>query len=49
MRYEVLRSVIELRDGLQPLWDETAASHGSALEQLRKCAQAEGGEILAFH
>ena len=48
-RYEVLRTVIEFRDRLQQLWDETAASHGSALEQLRKlCAQAESSSILAL-
>ena len=48
-RYEVLRTVIEFRDRLQQLWDETAASHGRALEQLRElCAQAEGSGILAL-
>jgi stearoyl-CoA desaturase (delta-9 desaturase) len=48
-RYEVLRTVIEFRDRLQQLWDETAASHGRALEQLRElCAQAEGSRILAL-
>ncbi len=48
-RHEVLRTVIEFRDRLQRLWDETAASHGRALEQLRElCAQAEGSRILAL-
>jgi stearoyl-CoA desaturase (delta-9 desaturase) len=48
-RYEVLRTVIEFRDRLQQLWDETSASHGRALEQLRElCAQAEGSSILAL-
>src|SRR5579862_2891105 len=46
-RYEVLRTVIEFRDRLQQLWDETAASHGRALEQLRQlCAEAESSSIL---
>jgi len=48
-RYEVLRTVIEFRDRLQQLWDETAASHGRALEQLRQlCAEAESSSILAL-
>jgi stearoyl-CoA desaturase (delta-9 desaturase) len=48
-RYEVLRTVIEFRDRLQRLWDETAASHGRALEQLRElCAQAESSSIPAL-
>jgi stearoyl-CoA desaturase (delta-9 desaturase) len=29
-RYEVLRTVIEFRDRLQQLWDETSASHARA-------------------
>jgi stearoyl-CoA desaturase (delta-9 desaturase) len=48
-RYEVLRIVIEFRDRLQQVWDETSASHGRALEQLRElCNQAEGSGILAL-
>ena len=48
-RYEVLRTVIEFRDRLQGIWDETSASHGRALEQLRDlCAQAEGSRVLAL-
>jgi stearoyl-CoA desaturase (delta-9 desaturase) len=48
-RYEVLRTVIEFRDRLQQLWDETSASHGRALEQLRElCIQAETSGILAL-
>ena len=48
-RYEVLRTVIEFRDRLQQIWDETSASHGRALEQLRElCTQAEGSGILAL-
>lgn len=48
-RYEVLRAVIEFRDGLQQIWDETSASQARALEQLRRlCAEAEGSGILAL-
>jgi stearoyl-CoA desaturase (Delta-9 desaturase) len=48
-RYEVLRTVIEFRDRLQQIWDETSASHGRALEQLRElCVEAEGSSILAL-
>ena len=48
-RYEVLRTVVEFRDSLQQIWDETSASHGRALEQLRElCTQAEGSSILAL-
>jgi len=48
-RYEVLRIVIDFRDRLQQVWDETAASHDRALQKLRElCAQAEGSSILAL-
>jgi stearoyl-CoA desaturase (delta-9 desaturase) len=48
-RYEALRTVIEFRDRLQQLWDETSASHTRALEQLRElCTQAEGSSLLAL-
>jgi stearoyl-CoA desaturase (Delta-9 desaturase) len=48
-RYEVLRTVIEFRDRLQQIWDETSASHARALDQWRElCAQAEGSRILAL-
>jgi len=48
-RYEVLRTVIEFRDRLQGIWDETSASHGRALEQLCElCAQAEGSRVPAL-
>ena len=48
-RHEVLRTVVEFRDRLQQIWDETSASHGRALEQLRElCAQAEGSSILVL-
>jgi stearoyl-CoA desaturase (Delta-9 desaturase) len=48
-RYEVLRTVVEFRDRLQQIWDETSASHGRALEELRElCVQAEGSSIVAL-
>jgi stearoyl-CoA desaturase (delta-9 desaturase) len=48
-QHEVLRTVIEFRDRLQRLWDETSASHARALEQLRElCAQAEGSSLLVL-
>jgi stearoyl-CoA desaturase (Delta-9 desaturase) len=47
-RYEVLRTVVDFRDRLQQIWDETSAS-GRALEQLRElCTQAEGSGILVL-
>ena len=48
-RYEVLRTVIEFRDRLQQMWDETAAGHARALQRLHElCAQADGSRILAL-
>jgi len=48
-RHEVLRTVVEFRDRLQGIWDETSASHGRALEQLRDlCAQADGSRVQAL-
>jgi stearoyl-CoA desaturase (Delta-9 desaturase) len=48
-RYEVLRTVIEFRDRLQQIWDETSSNHGCALDQLRElCIQADGSRILAL-
>ncbi len=48
-RYEILRTVIDFRDRLQQVWDETSASHGRALEQLRElCTYADGSGILAL-
>lgn len=48
-RYEVLRAVVEFRDRLQQIWDETSASHARALEQLRGlCAEAEGSGLVAL-
>jgi len=48
-RHEVLRAVIEFRDRLQQIWDESFVSHGRALAQLRElCAQAQTSRILAL-
>jgi stearoyl-CoA desaturase (Delta-9 desaturase) len=48
-RYEVLRTVIEFRDHLQRIWDETSATHERALAQWREWArQAEGSNIVAL-
>lgn len=41
--------MVEFRDRLPQIWDETSASHARALEQLRRlCADAEGSGILAL-
>jgi stearoyl-CoA desaturase (Delta-9 desaturase) len=48
-RYEVLRTVIEFRDRMRQLWDETSTTDGRTLEQLRElCARAEGSGLLAL-
>jgi stearoyl-CoA desaturase (Delta-9 desaturase) len=48
-KYEVLRRVIEYRDGLQQLWNETAANPPRALGQLREwCRRAEASGIGAL-
>jgi stearoyl-CoA desaturase (Delta-9 desaturase) len=48
-RYDVLRTVIGFRDRLQQIWDDTSASHGRALEELRDLfAEAQGSSILAL-
>ena len=45
-KYEVLRRVVEYRDGLQQLWNENPAR---ALTQLREwCRRAEGSGIGAL-
>jgi stearoyl-CoA desaturase (Delta-9 desaturase) len=47
--YEVLRRVIEYREGLQQLWNETAANPARALTALREwCSGAEGSGIGAL-
>ena len=48
-RYEVLRGVVEYREGLQQLWNETSANPTRALAQLRDwCSRAEGSGIGAL-
>jgi stearoyl-CoA desaturase (delta-9 desaturase) len=48
-QYEVLRTVIDFRNRLQQIWEETSASHARALQQLRElCAQAESSRVLAL-
>ncbi len=48
-RYKVLRIVIDFRDRLQLIWEETPESHGRALEQLRQlCTEAEAHRIFAL-
>jgi stearoyl-CoA desaturase (delta-9 desaturase) len=48
-RYEVLRRVVEFRDGLQHLWNDTSANQARAVGQLREwCAQAEASGIRAL-
>jgi stearoyl-CoA desaturase (Delta-9 desaturase) len=48
-RHAVLRGVVEYRDALQGLWDETCANPGRALLQLREwCQRAEGSGIEAL-
>jgi len=48
-RYEVLRGVVEYREGLQQLWNETSANPARALAQLRDwCSRAEASGIGAL-
>jgi stearoyl-CoA desaturase (delta-9 desaturase) len=48
-RYEVLRRVVEAREGLQHLWNETSANQSRAVAQLKEwCAQAEASGIRAL-
>ena len=48
-RYEVLRRVVEYREGLQHLWNETSANQAKAVAQLREwCARAEASGIRAL-
>jgi stearoyl-CoA desaturase (Delta-9 desaturase) len=47
--YEVLRRVVEFRDSLQQLWNESAANPARAAALLREwCSRAEGSGILAL-
>ena len=48
-RYEVLRRVVEFRDGLQHLWNDASANQARAVTQLKEwCAQAEASGIRAL-
>jgi len=48
-RHEVLRRVVEYREGLQHLWNETSANQAKAVAQLREwCARAEASGIRAL-
>ncbi len=48
-KYEVLRRVVDSRETLQQLWNETAANQGRALAQLREwCRRAEESGIGAL-
>ncbi len=48
-RYEVLRRVIEFRDSLQQLWNDTSMNQARAVGQLREwCARAEASGIRAL-
>jgi stearoyl-CoA desaturase (delta-9 desaturase) len=48
-RYEVLRRVVEYRDGLQHLWNDASANQGRAVAQLREwCAKAEASGIRSL-
>ena len=48
-RYEVLRRVVEYREGLQHLWNEASANQAKAVAQLREwSARAEASGIRAL-
>jgi hypothetical protein len=48
-RHEVLRRVVEYRDGLQQLWNGTSANQARAVAQLREwCSRAEASGIRAL-
>jgi stearoyl-CoA desaturase (delta-9 desaturase) len=48
-RYEVLRRVVEYRDGLQHLWNDASANQARAVAQLREwCAKAEASGIRSL-
>jgi stearoyl-CoA desaturase (Delta-9 desaturase) len=48
-KYEVLRRVVDAREGLQQLWNDTAANQARALAQLREwCRRAEESGISAL-
>jgi stearoyl-CoA desaturase (delta-9 desaturase) len=48
-RYEVLRKVVEYREGLQHLWNDASANQARAVGQLKEwCARAEASGIRAL-
>jgi len=48
-RYAVLRAVVEFRERLQKIWEDSSGGREWALEHLRQlCAEAEGSQILAL-
>jgi stearoyl-CoA desaturase (delta-9 desaturase) len=48
-RYEVLRAVVEFREGLQHAWNSAAANQANGVQQLRDwCARAEASGIRAL-
>jgi stearoyl-CoA desaturase (delta-9 desaturase) len=48
-RYEVLRAVVEFRDGLQHAWSATSANQAAAVQHLRdSCVRAEASGIRAL-
>ena len=48
-RYEVLRRVVEAREGLQHLWNDASANQSRAVAQLKQwCAEAEASGIRAL-
>src|SRR5258708_7855100 len=48
-RYEVLRRVVEYREGLQYLWNDASANQARAVGQLKEwCARAEASGIRAL-
>jgi stearoyl-CoA desaturase (delta-9 desaturase) len=48
-RYEVLRAVVEFRDGLQHAWSTTSANQAAAVQHLRdSCVRAEASGIRAL-
>jgi stearoyl-CoA desaturase (delta-9 desaturase) len=48
-RYEVLRAVVEFREGLQHAWNMASANQTSAVQQLREwCVRAEASGIRAL-
>jgi len=48
-RHEVLRTVVEFRDRLQSIWDETATAHETARARCELfCEQARWSNIQAL-